>query len=75
MTKLNLLYESQPKLGEARGLRGGDVSGPKTYRMKFLEERDRPGKEIEFEAEDAYQALVIVREEARRRAAAPRNCG
>ncbi len=42
------------------------VPGSHTYRLKFFEEGDRPAKDIEFEAADAYQALVIARHEARR---------
>lgn len=68
MTKASLQQEPGP-MPATRGSGEGSAHGPKTYRMKFLEESERPGKEVEFEAEDAYQALVIAREEARRRAA------
>ena len=39
------------------------------YRLKFQEENGRPAKDVEFEAEDSYQALVIAHQEARTRSA------
>lgn len=39
------------------------------YRLKFQEEDGRPAKDVEFEAEDSYQALFIAHQEARTRSA------
>lgn len=39
------------------------------YRLKFQEENGRPAKDVEFEAEDSHQALVIAHQEARTRSA------
>lgn len=39
------------------------------YKLKFFEEADHPAKDIEFEADDAYDALIIAHSEARRRSA------
>ncbi len=36
-----------------------------TYRLKFPEEGTRCAKDLEFEASDAWQALIIARQEAR----------
>lgn len=36
-----------------------------TYRLKFESTLDAPAADIEFEANDAYHALTIVRETAR----------
>jgi hypothetical protein len=69
MTKVSLQRGFGPRPAEARGRQKDQAAGRKIYRIKFLEERERPGKEVEFEAEDAYQALVIAGKEARRRAA------
>ena len=40
-----------------------------TYRLKFRDEGERPAKDIEFQASDAHEALIIAHQEARRRPA------
>lgn len=39
------------------------------YRLKFDPEGERPAKDVEFEAEDAAQALIIAHREARKHSA------
>jgi hypothetical protein len=40
-----------------------------TYRLRFLGDDVHPSEEIEFEAEDAHDALVLAHDKARRRSA------
>jgi hypothetical protein len=44
-------------------------SGRHIFRLRFQGEGEKPAKEIEFEANDAHEALVIAQMEARRRSA------
>lgn len=39
------------------------------FRLKFDPEGERPAKDVEFEAEDAAQALIIAHREARKHSA------
>ena len=41
------------------------ASSKHTYRPKFAAKHDRPAKHLEFEAPDAYQALVVAQKEQR----------
>ena len=46
-----------------------DPHGRHTYRLKFADAGTRGAREIEFEAEDAYQALLFAHDEANSRSA------
>jgi hypothetical protein len=48
---------------------GGGRPQKHTYRLKFQDEGERPAKDLEFEAGDAGEALIIAHSEARSRSA------